>query len=105
MATILKNYEPKKPQRPSRYPWDEWFDGRIRRLTQGKKNDFQCSVASMADLCRKTARKREFPVTVHEESKAVVIEPLEAPKAPVKPPKKKTGPKSKSGRGRNTRRG
>ena len=76
MATILKKYEPNPGYGPDpKYPWDVWLDGKIRRLTQGK--DFDCELTSMEDLIRKTAKLREFPVSVFKEpeTNSLVIQP------------------------------
>lgn len=105
MAKVLQQYEPKRRGPKTRYPWDQWLDGKIRRLDQGKGKDFQCSVTSMVDLVRKTARKRGVSVTVHEESAACVIVPEEAPQAPRKPRKRNTGSKPKTASGRKRGRG
>ena len=83
MAKVLKSYQPTSKYGPVPiYPWDTWFDGKTRRLTQGK--DFDCELVSMEDLIRKTARKRDFPVSVFKEpyfgAGSLVIQPKPKPK-------------------------
>lgn len=73
MAKTLRTYKPKREPRPSKYPWAKWLDGRTWKLTKGE--DFLCSLASFADLVRKTAAARGLDVTVYTEDKAVVIVP------------------------------
>lgn len=75
MAKILKKYtkQKKKPGPRPKYPWDKWFDGKIRLLVHGE--DFTCSILSMEDNVRKAARRADFQVIVHQEDNGIVIEP------------------------------
>ncbi len=56
MATILKTFPETTRGRPAVYPWESWFDGRIRHLKKGA--DFHCTPKAFEDLARRTARKR-----------------------------------------------
>lgn len=77
MAKQLKSYTPQsKPGPSASYPWDKWLDGNIWRLTQGV--DFQCSLPSITDLIRKTAKARGVAVSIYKEADGVVITPPEA---------------------------
>ena len=75
MAKILKTYQKqkKKPGPVPKYPWERWFDGKIRLLEQGE--DFTCSIPSMEDNVRKAAKRMGFSVIVHQEEGGIVIEP------------------------------
>lgn len=48
-----------RPRR--RYPWDEWADGRARRIRRGE--DFDTSAASMRVRLYQEARRRGLKVT------------------------------------------
>lgn len=87
MAKTLDKYTPKRktPGPVPKYPWDKWLDGQIWVLEKGipasgsrRKGDFTCEVATMADNVRKTARRRGYGCTVHEEDAKVVIVPTDA---------------------------
>lgn len=75
MAQIVEdNYTPKrnKPGPRPKYPWPEWLDGQRRRIVKGE--DFNCTVASMADAIRKAAKAAKVELDeVHEEPEAVVF--------------------------------
>jgi hypothetical protein len=56
----------------SRYPFSEWFDGRIYRLKTGE--DFTVKPATMASYLRAEAKKRRISLEVKiEQSGDVVI--------------------------------
>lgn len=67
MAEILENDLPVAKGGPAQlYPWDEWLDGKPRRLRRGE--DFACQVNSMRASFSKRAQKRGlFAVTAVEE--------------------------------------
>lgn len=48
-----------------KYPWGEWMDGKIRRLTKGK--DFDLTVENMMAQVRQTARKRDMRIRANRE--------------------------------------
>lgn len=55
---------PGRPGEPrnGRYPWDEWFDGSIWELVQGK--DFDSKIATMRQGIDRAATRRGFPVRI-----------------------------------------
>lgn len=67
---VLDEYIPGKPGVKATYPWPTWFDGETRRLFQGTKKQFTCTIDSMVDLVRKTARLwcKECSATVSRET-------------------------------------
>jgi len=77
MAEILETYEFKQGTRGRpQYPYDEWFDGKIRKLYQSSnrphlsddkyrqptKGDFDCSVDSMRGQLYQTAKRRNIEI-------------------------------------------
>ena len=46
--------------RPSKYPWDVWFDSRPRLLETGK--DFTCDTAGFRSQAFNAARKRGYKI-------------------------------------------
>lgn len=75
------NYFPNQDRRtklgrPTRYPWDEWTDGKERVLREGE--NFSCMAESFALLCRRTARVRGLQVTV-----STMSVPASTPPVPV----------------------
>lgn len=56
MTEVLEEFPTSHRGRPAKYPWDEWADGKVRRLVQGEH--FPCSVASFRALVHKTASSR-----------------------------------------------
>jgi len=74
MAKRLKTYEPvvSNKGRPCKYPYNEWFDGQIRRLFQGTmppdgKGDFECTLAAMEVTIRRAAKFRGIDVSIFYE--------------------------------------
>ena len=75
MSEILDDYEWSEhiKGRQAKYPWDEWIDGKTRKIVQGE--DFTCKVPSMQTLLRDTARFNNMSVrtSVTDEGKAIVF--------------------------------
>lgn len=93
MAEIVNEYKRQRRTGPKpKYPWETWLDGRQRRIRHGQ--DFTCSLSSMEDGIRKTARRKKLRVSVFGEPDAtppaLVIQSL----GPLSPPKKKAKPKA-----------
>ncbi len=63
MSEILADYtwDKRRRGRPTKYPWDEWMDGQIRRIVWGK--DFNCKVESMRAALR-TRVPSDSPIKV-----------------------------------------
>lgn len=81
------------------YPWDEWLDGKPRKLVKGE--DFQVDLKGMACQCHNVARRRGAGVTVRVRSDegAIYIQKLDKPRtkaAGKKAPVKKAKPKKKA---------
>lgn len=49
MAEVVNGYEFTKATRESKYPWGEWLDGRVWKLTSGV--DFDTNAATFRDMC------------------------------------------------------
>jgi hypothetical protein len=54
VAEVLEAFP--EPARRSRYPWDEWLDGRVWRLRQGQ--DFEANPKTIRSRLQQNARKR-----------------------------------------------
>lgn len=54
MAETIRRHE--FVARNAKYPWNDWLDGRIWRLTQGK--DFRTSISNLVCAAYPAARKR-----------------------------------------------
>jgi len=50
MASRVSTFSAKAPRSAIRYPWREWADGTIWRITRGE--DFTCDTKSMKGLIR-----------------------------------------------------
>ncbi len=73
MAELLTEFPPiNRGGRPQFYPWDEWFDGQVRRLTKGV--DFHCSPNSLRSLAYTTAVNRGLNVRSKVLDKSIVIQ-------------------------------
>ncbi len=73
MAEVLKTFDfSKAGTRSSKYPWDEWCDGKIRRVVQGK--DFESKPTTFRSALHNQASRREMKVRAHVEEKAVVFQ-------------------------------
>ena len=69
MAKVLKQFH---FVARDRYPWTEWFDGRIWLLTQGA--DFHCQAQSMQTLAHAKGRKKRFKVSVQRRGDEVILQ-------------------------------
>ena len=79
MAAVLTEYDFTTPSTMSTgrrfYPWAEWFDGRIWRLTPGE--DFSTTPLMMERVIRGTAVRKKYSVSIrHEEDGCVVLQAL-----------------------------
>lgn len=63
MSEIADDFEFGRVGREPMYPWDEWFDGRKHRITQGV--DFTCKMSSMEVTVYKRAKVRSEIAKVH----------------------------------------
>lgn len=57
--------------RKNKYPWHEWTDGSVWRITQGV--DFTCSLQTMSQSLYHRAVRFPFTVQVHKESETSLI--------------------------------
>ena len=57
-----------------RYPWEEWFDGSVWELVQGK--DFACKTVSMHGIAKAAARVRGLRVNVARRGDRVYVQAL-----------------------------
>jgi len=73
MAEKIESYKARHVGAKQVYPWDEWLDGSIWRLTHCE--DFECSIVSIGCYIRATAKKRGFKCSVYVEGESVVIVP------------------------------
>lgn len=62
MAEILNDYNFKDVGRGSRYPYDEWFDGQIWKLTH--LVDFDCQPASLRQAFYSAAKRKGMKIKV-----------------------------------------
>jgi hypothetical protein len=67
MGEILKAFEFPEAAAKAIYPWDELFDGQIRRLKKGK--DFECEPSSFGTLARSAAERKEVGIRVSVDTK------------------------------------
>ena len=56
----------------SPYPWNEWFDGSVWELVQGK--DFQCLPVSMVTIVRRTGDRLRVDVVASIRGDRVYIQ-------------------------------
>lgn len=54
------------------YPWDEWLDGRIWKLTKGV--DFQCKLDSFRMACVYAAANRGVKLRLQRRGEVVTIQ-------------------------------
>jgi hypothetical protein len=62
MAQIIEQFESKKG-RPPKYPWDEWADGKSRKLY--KDSDFPAELISMRTMIHRKARDMGLNAFTH----------------------------------------
>lgn len=72
MPETLRRYEFRKGP-PDRYPWDQWLDGKIHRLTRGREKDFAVSVKAFQSAAHWAAGARGLRVRTQSEGKGVVV--------------------------------
>lgn len=79
MAEPLSTYEFRGRGRPTRYPWDQWFDGRIWRLTP---DDFAGTTPiKFRQAALSAASRRRLPVKTRIEGDTVVMQATPRPSA------------------------
>jgi hypothetical protein len=59
MPEILDEWPP-EAMGHSKYPWDEWFDGKVRLLVHGK--DFKVTPDSFRATCYWAGRRKGFHI-------------------------------------------
>ena len=57
---------------PARYPWDEWLDGRIWKLTAG--DDFNGTARDFSSHIRISAYRRNLLMTIRREGNHLYIQ-------------------------------
>ncbi len=62
MSEILESYNFTSSGRKSIYPYDEWFDGQIWKLTKGF--DFECQPNSLRQAFYKAANRKGIRIHV-----------------------------------------
>ena len=73
MAEILENYDfPVWGPQECRYPYDEWFDGQIWKITKGI--DFNCTIESMRVSLWTTAKKRGMKIRTSKKGDALIFQ-------------------------------
>ena len=73
MAEILENYDfPVWGPQECRYPYDEWFDGQIWKITKGI--DFNCTIESMRVSLWTTAKKRGIKIRTSKKGDALIFQ-------------------------------
>lgn len=58
--------------RGDNYPWDEWFDGQIRKLTKGE--DYDCLTASFSNAAYNARKRRGVEVRISVRGDIVYIQ-------------------------------
>ena len=69
MAKVLKEFHFAVRDR---YPWTEWFDGRIWQLTRG--TDFRCQAQSMLSIAHAKGKKKRLKVLVACRGDQVILQ-------------------------------
>lgn len=62
MAERIKEFSKDRRGRPQTYPWKEWADGGIWRVTYGQ--DFNCSMNGFRSALHRWAERHQMTVTV-----------------------------------------
>jgi hypothetical protein len=72
MAEIVEGYEFRKPGGNGKYNWDEWFDGKARRLTHDV--DFTCSPRTLSASAYQAARRcgKKLRTTIEDDTHIVI---------------------------------
>ncbi len=72
MAERLENYEfANKAGRPLKYPWDEWLDGSVWRITRGA--DFDAKPSSVRSGVYRSAQQRGLRTESRIEGDSVIF--------------------------------
>ena len=74
MAHRLGSYDFSRGGATSKYPWDEWLDGRIWRLIGGR--DFQVPANNFRRHVCTTAKRRGLRVQTHVQDGDVILQAL-----------------------------
>lgn len=80
MAERLSSYDFSKRKRATKYPWDEWLDGSVWRITQGV--DFTLSLRAMQSSVIIAARRVGRCVTTRVEGEHLILQALPAAEVP-----------------------
>jgi hypothetical protein len=59
-------------QRGSKYPWDEWLNGKVWLLVPG--TDFDLSITSMQSSVTNAARSRGIKITMRKREEGLYIQ-------------------------------
>lgn len=88
MAEVLEEFDFRR-RGESRYPWDQWFDGRIWKLKQGE--DFKCSLNAFYYGAYRAAGKRGGKIRLTKREDCIIFQFFrpEEPEADKPPPKKR----------------
>jgi hypothetical protein len=62
MSEILESYNFRSVGRECTYPYDDWFDGQIWKLTKGF--DFECQPSSLRQAFYAAANRRKIKIHV-----------------------------------------
>lgn len=71
MAEVIEEYQFQPARNAAYYPWAEWFDGRIWRLTQGQ--DYRSKLSSFRNHVYGEAKKRGIKVHFAQDSDTTVV--------------------------------
>lgn len=69
---IVDNMPEGRTGRPPQHPWDEWADGQIHSLVQGK--DFQATVTGFRGLVHHTAAARNMKAKTRIRGNTITIQ-------------------------------
>jgi hypothetical protein len=71
VAQILSEGLGELHTRTTKYPWDEWLDGKPRRLKKGE--DFTINSASFVNVCHVSAKTRRKKVKTRTENDGSIL--------------------------------
>ena len=72
MAQVLESYDFKRVGRQPQYPYDQWFDGQIWKISKGI--DFNCTIESMRVSLFNTAKKRGIKIRTTKKSDTIIFQ-------------------------------
>ena len=73
MAEVLEDYDfPKWGPQECLYPYDEWFDGQILKISIGI--DFNCTIESMRGSLFNTAKKRGIKIRTTKKGDTIIFQ-------------------------------